>query len=152
MPRRLTIAANEWHGLGAEQGMPFGRYVDADGWLYRVETDGNGGTVNVRERHVGVLSSYGLPAAVSDRLRAKLAREFEDRENIGLHPKKIRELALGILERHGPMTREELVGRMATWTHETTQALGWLKRRGKVECYASDEAAGRKYLWAACNR
>lgn len=153
MPRRLAIAANEWHGLDVEQGMPFGRFVDADGWLYRVETDGNGGTVEVRERHVGLLSSYGLPTAVSDRLRMKLAHETKARPNANLPPKKLRALALEVLERNGPSTREEITTLMKVWTHQAHQALAQLRDHGLVVCYECGEAAGRKYRWRlACPR
>ena len=140
-------AADFYYGSREDLGLPYDRYYceERNCWI-RVETNGRGGTVEIREP--GEPLTFGLGLSASEQMRARFGRMDALKENSGWTLGRIAAEALAHLQAHGPMTREDLADQLRVWTHQVNHALTDLKRKAEVHCYPHPDAGGRKYLWA----
>ena len=136
------MAADEWHGFDPDTQSFFGRLIDEDGWLYRIETDGQGRTLEVRDHYIGrgffVNGLRERHAQIEERSRK--AREA--------HPDP-RASVLKLIE-DAPRTSRELGKLIGQGQQTVTDILGGLRREGLVEWeYAGTRGNNAtEHLWS----
>lgn len=143
-------AADFYHGMREDQGLPFDRDVLPNGTVVRIETDGNGRTVEIPEGPASG-TAFGLSVSLPGALRKRLERMDAEKAHSDWHPDRVRDAVRELLA-EGPMTREEVAERLGIWTAQANIALSCLNRNGEARCYPHPSAAERKYLWALTGR
>jgi len=135
----MTMSSMDaYWGMEAETSAPYSRYVDDEGWLWRVETDGRGRTVEHRERWVGA-GVFDLGPA-----RAKLARLLDRMERRAEQHPDLRQSVVAFLEAAGGMTSKELARLTGRNHQQLTDLMGELRRAGLAEASYTSHS---EYRW-----